>query len=306
MGYYYDVITDSIQYRPDVQSYGDQEGMQSQTPAQPSALAQGAGMAGNIGGMATGSYLGGQVSGLGAAGASAPIASSAASSPLVSSLAGSEAASAASSGAYSLSGIGSAGNVYLPAAGALGAYDLFKNKKHGTSGAAQGALSGAAIGSYGGPWGALIGAGVGAGVGYFGNFGDEDKWQTEQKNLKRLRDKGVNIGAMEADGLTKGRSKQQLIDLEKQKTANGQYGNATFAESRNESDLKPEDIWGYSAFFDKFGNDWLGKMSEQQRRDKAQEALNAGAVREHNGTISVDWNKLPQQKQTVELYTRPK
>lgn len=62
---------------------------------------------------------------------------------------------------WSLEGVGSQGNYLLPVAGAIGAYDLFKNKRRGARGVAQGAASGAAMGSYFGP----VGTGVGAGIG---------------------------------------------------------------------------------------------------------------------------------------------
>lgn len=71
-----------------------------------------------------------------------------------------------SGGPLSLSGIGGAGNAILPAAGAIGAYDLLGRefKKNGAGwarGGLQGAASGAAMGSFFGAPGALIGGGVG-------------------------------------------------------------------------------------------------------------------------------------------------
>lgn len=65
---------------------------------------------------------------------------------------------------WALSGIGSAGNAYLPIAGAVGAVDVLShgNQYSPTHSALEGAASGAALGSYFGPWGAGIGAGVGA------------------------------------------------------------------------------------------------------------------------------------------------
>lgn len=123
-----------------------------------------------------------------------------------------------------------------------------------------------------------------------------DKWKTEGKRLKGLQKKGIEI----PDFLTlpmqlkQGRRKEQLVNPYLPKDFIGKdpkYGwtNNKFAESRNVADLRPEDIWGYSAFFDRYGNDWLKKFSEQQRRDIAQSALNRGAVKEHHGTIDIDW-----------------
>jgi hypothetical protein len=202
---------------------------------------------------------------------------------------------------FELSGIGSAGNYYLPALGAIGTIDLLANQRTGGRGYLQGAASGAAMGSYFGPWGAAIGAGLGLGLAGANELFDTNRYKTEGNRLQKLIDQGINIppelrGAME---LRKGRTRQELIAQEEAKVAQGQYGNPEFARSRNEKDLRPEDIWGYSAFFKKYGNDWLGKFSEQERRDIAQKALDAGAVNERRGSIDIDWSKVDAPKPTT-------
>lgn len=202
---------------------------------------------------------------------------------------------------FDVSGIGSAGNYYLPALGAIGTLDLLANQRTGKRGYLQGAASGAAMGSYFGPWGALIGAGVGLGLGGANELFDTNRYKTEGNRLQKLIDQGINIPE-ELRGpmyLRKGRSKEELIAQEEAKVAQGQYGNPEFARSRDEKDLRPEDIWGYSAFFKKYGNDWLGKFSEQERRDIAQKALDAGAVNERRGSIDIDWSKVDAPKPTT-------
>lgn len=203
---------------------------------------------------------------------------------------------------WALEGIGSAGNYYLPIAGAVGMTDLLANQRTGRRGYLQGAASGAAMGSYFGPWGAAIGGAIGLGAAGANEMFDTNKFKTEGNRFQKLRDQGINLpGVQEAETLRQGRSKQQLIDIEKAKIAQGKYGNVKFAESRNEADLKPEDIWGYAAFYEKYGNDWLGKFNEKKRREIAQKALDAGAVREHHGTIDIDWNKVDApQAQTAQ------
>lgn len=124
-----------------------------------------------------------------------------------------------------------------------------------------------------------------------------DKWKTEGNKLKQLQEKGINIpeflqGAMKQ---TRGRRKEELVNPYLPKDFVGdtpQYGwtNNKFATSRNANDLTGKDIWGYSAFFDKFGNDWLGKLSPQQREAIANKALERKAVNEHHGTIDINWN----------------
>lgn len=200
-------------------------------------------------------------------------------------------------------GAGSA-MTYVPAAiGAYGLYDLFKNKKHGWGGALQGGASGAAIGTTIAPGiGTLIGAGVGAGVGYFGNLGDKDAFQTEYKRAQALRDKGIDW-KLNAEKPAQGRSVDELVALENEKVKAGQYGNPTFAASRNEADLKPQDITGYAAFGEKFGQGW--NDTTQAARDAiAQQLLNAGGVREHHGTIDI--NFTPElEKAAQDILAKP-
>lgn len=126
---------------------------------------------------------------------------------------------------------------------------------------------------------------------------DKNAWQTEGKRIAAAKKSGTEIpdSLSGATQLTGGRSKADLMN----KAAapdfvgydpTGQWTNNKFSQSRNESDLQPEDIWGSAAFFEKFGNDWLKKFSESQRAAIAQQALKSGAVTEHKGTIDVDWN----------------
>lgn len=196
---------------------------------------------------------------------------------------------------WGLSDIGAAGNAILPTVGAATALDLFANKRHGGRGAAQGVASGAALGSWFGLPGAAIGAGVGGLAGYFGNFGDKDMWKTEQDRVAKLHDQGINFP--DAVQLSAGRTPEELVAIENAKKAAGQYANPTFAQSRNESDLTAKDIWGYGAFGEAFGNDWMG-TSEAAREAIANEALKQGLVREHHGTVDI--NLTPELKAYAE------
>ena len=181
---------------------------------------------------------------------------------------------------------------YLPGIiGAYQAYDLFKNKKHGGKGAKQGAMAGAGIGmTVGGPVGAGIGAVVGGIGGYFGNLGDKDMWQTEAERWDKLVATGL-IAPEYAERAwnnayaTRGKSKKELVAMAKEVG-----GNEKFAQSRDEKDLTAQDIVGYAAFAEK-DPEWFNKPLDQQLQ-VAQQALDAGAVREHHGTIDVDWKKV--------------
>ncbi len=201
---------------------------------------------------------------------------------------------AAPAGPWSLSGFGSAGNYSAPTLGAVLAADVIANKRHGKRGAAQGATSGALIGSYfGGLPGAAIGATIGGGVGYFGNMGDVDKWKTEQDRISDLQDAGVS--APSGLFLQEGRSQEQMQNKYVAPdfvgfAPDGQWANNKFNMSRAEKDLTAQDILGYAAFGEKLGSDFYA-APEAVRKDIAAKTLAGNAVREHHGTIDINWSK---------------
>lgn len=222
------------------------------------------------------------------------------------------AASSASAapGMFELGGIGTAGNMIGPAVlGAKGTYDLYNtiDAQNGGKGARTATTElGAGIGMYmGGPLGALAGAAIGNGVGYLGK-----KFGAFHKSTKS-RQQDRDLALLETDNPT---FKSFIEQLHADADKNPQYHNGKvvasqpadfvgvdptggwvnnkFAASRNESDLTAKDIWGTDAFFEKYGNDWLGGFTPGQRESIAQQALDAGAVREHHGMVDVDWEKF--------------
>jgi hypothetical protein len=203
-----------------------------------------------------------------------------------------EASSAAAApGAFSLEGFGSAGNAIAPILGAAILGESLLKKRHGTRGAAQGALGGAGIGTYFLPGvGTAIGAGLGGLLGAFGNFGDKNMFKTEHNRLQNLADQGYTglEPLLEASNFSKGRSMEELIAIEEANKAAGRHSNVQFARSRNEGDLTPEDIVGYSSVIEKAGQG----ASLADRLELARQALAANAVREHHGTVDVDWAKV--------------
>ena len=122
-----------------------------------------------------------------------------------------------------------------------------------------------------------------------------DKWKTEGNRLKRLVDRGIDIPEEWSAPMYRpwgGGNKNKInpnlpIDFVGESP---QYGwtNNKHANSRDDKDLVGKDIWGYSAFFDKYGNDWL-KFSGPQREAIANKALQRGTVKEHHGTIDINW-----------------
>jgi hypothetical protein len=222
--------------------------------------------------------------------------------PGLGSTVGSTASSAAGSAPTTISNFAGTATPYLGAAGAAAgtyaAYQGIKDKNPLTAG--LGGLGaglginamGYALGPYG--WVAMLAApAVGALV---NKLGDKDRWKTEQKKLEKLLKSGTYIPeAILASMPTRGRSMDELIrkDLPADfigRDSQGNWVNNVFARSRLESDLRPEDIINYAAFAEK-DKDWFNKPLEV-RLSKAKEALDANAVREARGSISVDWNKI--------------
>jgi len=127
-------------------------------------------------------------------------------------------------------------------------------------------------------------------------FGSKNRWQTEGKKIDKLIADGVRIPEelQGATKLTRGRSKEELIDHSVPRDfvgfkEDGEWVNNRFADSRKTEDLTPRDIWGYAAFFEKFGNEWLEGLTEQQRFSIAEAALEAGAVSEGRGSVTINW-----------------
>jgi hypothetical protein len=139
-----------------------------------------------------------------------------------------------------------------------------------------------------------------------------NRWQTEGSRVNNLLQMGVYIpeGLQECLKLTKGRSIDDLTDHSVASDfvgfkQDGTWVNNLFATTRDESALRPQDIWGAAAFFEKFGNDWLGTMSEAQRTVIAQKALDLGCVSEHHGTIDINWSsELTQFAQATTQKTK--
>lgn len=122
-----------------------------------------------------------------------------------------------------------------------------------------------------------------------------DAWKTEGDRLRKLQEQGVEIpeGFSLPMMLQRGRRKEELVrsDLPEDYigfTPEGEWVNNKFAKSRDVRDLRGTDIVGYSAFFEKFGNDWM-KYTPEQREKIAQIVLDNNAVQERKGTIDISW-----------------
>jgi len=113
---------------------------------------------------------------------------------------------------------------------------------------------------------------------YLGNkfSGDKDRWKTEGDRLRKLEAAGQKVpdGWREAMTLTGGRDNQDILP---------------------ENQWKPEDLVGYAALAEKDPN-WYSKSLDEQLK-VAKKVIDAGAFREHHGTVDIDWSKVPQDAQ---------
>lgn len=272
-------------------------------------------------GSAAGIYAASKLPGLFAAGSSAtPVAAGTAGATTAAGTAaatGAGAAGASGAGAAATGAGASTASTLLPAlgtaalglGGAAGLYDVVDNfdNMDPVRGGLQGSLAGAALGfALGGPVGALIGAGGG---GLFGAFAHKPQTEQEEKRWRSLVDEGLApesaMPAWVREGAnikhhpfrtdldpnfvgfapTDGTWDKQPTGFTESKA--GDWVNNKFGASRNESDLRPEDIWGYASMIESFGPDYL-KTSEENRRAIAQKLLDLGLVDEHHGTIDIN------------------
>jgi hypothetical protein len=196
---------------------------------------------------------------------------------------------------------------------AIGTYqlaDMYSNrpKNRGsavTSGASGGATLGAGIGSLFGPMGTAIGGGIGAVAGgaYGAALGVKNKTNREQMRNWRLAKSGYKY-ITDADMKDK-KNPQIRTDLAPDFQGydkEGKYVNNRFANSRKESDLTPETILnrtqgvGGAGFAKEFGNAWMERLTEDQRKALIQESLNRGLVTEKLGSTYLNADQELKRK----------
>lgn len=180
------------------------------------------------------------------------------STPVASSMGGGEIlADGSIAGEGSLAG---AASVALPIAAVVGgAYQANRARKAFQNGNANVAgIAGSLAGGVG------IGLPLAGATKLFGGHTPAKKM--ESNRINKLKEQGINVAG----------SDPNAAPLPE---------NAAFKTSRDESKLRPEDTWGAAANYETFGNDYLGKSSEAQRRAFQQQAIDQGLWREHKGTL---------------------
>lgn len=124
----------------------------------------------------------------------------------------------------------------------------------------------------------------------------KNRWDEERKRLVALEEAGVLLPEGWKDNTTPkgGRSKSELVAIEEERAANGEWSNVAFAQSRDVADLRGKDIWGYSVFFETDPG-WLTEYTENQREAVANQMLAEGLVTEGRGQINFTDNNRAGQ-----------
>lgn len=216
-----------------------------------------------------------------AAGQGALAAQTAPATPEILSVGG--AAPVEAAGPFSLGGIGSAGNAYLPALGAFGAYDVLANDRGPVRGTLQGAASGAAIGSYFGGVGAIPGAIVGglAGLGR-SLFDHESTREHAQKNTSNLLGRNPN-DAQYQNYVQSMRRQYDSAPPDPSKPFAGKYSN--WNEYKN-AGLEAGDLTGVYGNIDTFGSDWT-RLSQPKRQEITQKLIDADLYVSDRGEVKI-------------------
>lgn len=190
-------------------------------------------------------------------------------------------------GPFSFGGIGSAGNAILPVAGAIGAYDLFKNKRRGARGIGQGAASGAALGSYFGPWGAGAGAILGGAAGALQRESTRD---VQKRHTKDLENVAPNDPIYQA--YVRGMREQHNSEPpDPSKPFAGKYGSW---DEYKKAGLEAADLTGVHGNIKEYGPEWA-KLSFDQQKAITQANIDAGNYDSRKGEVNfVDRNKARQ------------
>ena len=274
------------------------------TPATAATQATGtaagaAGSAGSSSGMLGGLFGGGSSSAAPAVlESTSPVTSTIPYSPgFTGPMAGEAGVVAPSGGMFSLGGIGSAGNVILPAVGAIGAYDVLSHEYGPARSGIEGAASGAAIGSYFGPQGALIGAGVGGLLGLGKSyFNHESTRDIAKKHTGDLLSQGKDDPTWQ-NYVSAIRAQYNAPPPDPSKPyLGGKYG--SFDEYKN-AGLVAADLTGVYGNLKTFGPEWT-KLTPDQQLKVTQGIINAGLYESDHGEVVItDPNKARDIKNQV-------
>lgn len=209
--------------------------------------------------------------------------------------AGTQGATQAGTQAGASAGVSTAGQVASGLGAGLGAYNLSRDivgRKGATASTISGMQLGAGIGGFFGPVGAGIGAGVGAlGGALLGSIFSPRKKNIEKERWERLKMYGFDVPKPEwvdtKDAALKAENKNLAKDFVGYDES-GKWVNNQFANTGKDEALRPQDIYEFATNHETFGEAY-GNLPEQEKLRLMQIALDNKLVKEHQGTVDINW-----------------
>lgn len=120
-------------------------------------------------------------------------------------------------------------------------------------------------------------------------FMRKPKTKVEENRWKKLREAGFEVPKWVEDKSLKSDIYREDLGADfVGKTEEGNFVNNIFAKSRNEADLRPEDLIERATAYETFGQNW-SDTNEETRKRIMDLALQNQIVREHKGTIDINW-----------------
>jgi hypothetical protein len=123
----------------------------------------------------------------------------------------------------------------------------------------------------------------------------------EEKRWERLKQAGFDVPKWVEEGkdIKDSGFRQDLAPDFVGKDAEGNWVNNIFAKSRNEADLTAEDVNQYAVMPETFGTLWRDS-DEQSKFQVANLARENNLLREHHGTLDINWTpELMRQAQDI-------
>lgn len=208
----------------------------------------------------------------------------------------------AATGMFDLGGIGSSGNVILPAVGAYGAYDVLTGDYGTGRNALQGAASGAAMGSYFGPQGALIGGGIGLGAGLIkGMFDHESTRDVAKKHTSGLLEQGKDNPAWQSYVSGMREQHNQAAPDPSKPFHGGQYGSW---DEYKAAGLDAADLTGVYGNLKAYGPKWAS-LTQEQRQAITQENINSGLYNSKKGEVEISDSAKAQENYNKIVNAQP-
>lgn len=203
---------------------------------------------------------------------------------------------AATSG-FSLGGIGAAGNYLLPAAGALGAFDVLSHEYGPARSGLEGAASGAAIGSFFPGPGTIIGAGVG---GLLGLGKGLMKHETTRERQNKVTDRLMQAAGSDAAAQTYVQGMREQFKSAPPDPSHPFHGQYSSWDEYKKAGLDAADLTGVEGNIDTYSPQEWARLTFDQRKAITQANIDSGLYYSKDGGVKIsDKQKALENKDNV-------